>query len=81
MGLPKDCTAGAGITAIDRLRTIGNGWDLNVVKMLLRFSKMVGKSTKAQVAQAQAKKDRGESAQKLSHSDLPASSGRGASYQ
>ena len=33
MGMPEGCTAGPGITAIERLRAIGNAWDLNVTKM------------------------------------------------
>ena len=33
MGMPAGCTAGPNITAKQRLSCIGNGWDLNVVKM------------------------------------------------
>ena len=50
MGLPKDCTAGARISARDRLQAIGNGWDVNVVKMLLRFSKLVSAATREKVS-------------------------------
>ena len=50
MGLPKDCTAGARISAKDRLQAIGNGWDVNVVKMLLRFSKLVSAATRETVS-------------------------------
>jgi hypothetical protein len=31
MGMPRDCTAGNGATAKERLMAVGNGWDLNVV--------------------------------------------------
>ena len=37
LGLITGCTAGAGITAISRLKAIGNGWDINVVSMLLGY--------------------------------------------
>jgi len=35
MGMPKDCTQGDGITAIMRLRCIGNAWDVNVVSLMV----------------------------------------------
>jgi hypothetical protein len=41
MGMPSDCTAGNGVTAMDRLKAIGNGWDLNVTSMLLSHSALV----------------------------------------
>ena len=37
MGLPKGITEGPSITNKQRLRCIGNGWDLNVVKPLLTW--------------------------------------------
>ena len=41
---------GARISAKDRLQAIGNGWDVNVVKMLLRFSKLVSAATRETVS-------------------------------
>ena len=35
MGMPQDCTAGAGIGALLRLRSIGDGWDINVIRMFI----------------------------------------------
>jgi hypothetical protein len=40
MGIEPGRTAGQGVTPRQRLKGIGNGWDLNVVLMLLRFSKL-----------------------------------------
>lgn len=40
MGLPLNCTSGCGVTAKDRLRAIGDGWDLNVTSMLFRFCQL-----------------------------------------
>jgi len=40
MGMPPDCTAGNALSARDRLKCIGNGWDMNVVEMLFRFSRL-----------------------------------------
>jgi hypothetical protein len=40
MGMVPGCTAGRGVTPRQRLHCIGNGWDLNVVTMFLRHSKM-----------------------------------------
>ena len=37
MGLPLNCNSGCGVTAEDRLRAVGDGWDLNVTSMLFRF--------------------------------------------
>ena len=50
MGMSPGCTAGASVTAKQRLRCIGNGWDMRVVTMLLRHSKMTGKATPALTA-------------------------------
>ena len=36
MGMPQDCTAGAGIGALLRLRSIGDGWDINVIRMFIK---------------------------------------------
>ena len=43
MGYPTDLTAGNGVTNRDRLRAIGDSWDLNVTLMLMRFSSLVTK--------------------------------------
>lgn len=40
MGMAAGCTAGSGATAKERLRAIGNAWDMNVVRMLFRFSRL-----------------------------------------
>ena len=37
LGHVKHSTEGCGITALDRLQAIGNGWDINVAVMLLKF--------------------------------------------
>jgi hypothetical protein len=42
LGLFAGCTAGAGITAISRLKAIGNGWDINVVSMLFGYLPLPG---------------------------------------
>jgi hypothetical protein len=39
MGMEAGTTAGAGITPIMRMKCIGGGWDLNIVKMLLKHLK------------------------------------------
>ena len=36
MGLKSGSTAGRGVTNLQRLTCIGNGWDLHVVKMFIR---------------------------------------------
>ena len=41
LGFPKNSTAGRGATAKDRLKAIGNAWDVRVATMLLRFSSVV----------------------------------------
>ena len=41
MGMPANCTESADLTPLDRLRAIGNGWDVNVTTMLLAQSKFV----------------------------------------
>ena len=40
MGLMKNATAGYGLTAKQRLQCIGEGWDLNVVLLFFRHSKL-----------------------------------------
>ena len=40
MGMRANCTDAEGVTIADRLRSIGNGWDINVVSMLLSQSKL-----------------------------------------
>ena len=39
MGMPTGCSAAPGITAKQRLKGIGNGWDINVVTMFLKHIK------------------------------------------
>ena len=39
MGLKSGSTAGQGVTNLQRLTCIGNGWDLHVVKMFIRHLK------------------------------------------
>ena len=36
MGMPTGCTRGKGITNKQRLRCIGNGWDLSVLSLFMR---------------------------------------------
>jgi hypothetical protein len=38
MAMTPGITAGCGVNARDRLRAVGNGWDMNVAVMLFRFS-------------------------------------------
>ena len=40
LGVTPGCTSGAGITAISRLKGIGQGWDINVCSMLLGYLPM-----------------------------------------
>ena len=40
MGMPPGCTAGNGVSAKDRLKCVGNAWDMNVIHMLFRYSKL-----------------------------------------
>ena len=45
-GMPPGTTAGRGVTNKDRLAAIGKGWDMNVITVLLSFSKLCkGNST------------------------------------
>ena len=39
-GIERGRTAGQASTALQRLRGIGNGWDLHILFMLLRYSKL-----------------------------------------
>ena len=38
MGIPPGTTSGTGITALERLTCISNGWDINITKMILRHA-------------------------------------------
>ena len=49
-GILLEIKPGSVIRARDRLQAIGNGWDVNVVKMLLRFSKLVSAATREKVS-------------------------------
>jgi hypothetical protein len=40
LGYPKNATAGQGVTEKDRLTALGDGWDLNTVVAIKRFSKL-----------------------------------------
>ena len=40
MGMPKGCTSGNGITAIMRLRCIGNAWDVKTVSLIVCVYRM-----------------------------------------
>ena len=40
LGVTPGCTSGAGITAIARLKGLGQGWDINVCSMLLGYLPM-----------------------------------------
>ena len=42
LGLFAGCTTGARTTAIPRLKVIGNGWDINVVSILLGYLPLPG---------------------------------------
>ena len=44
MGVPAYVTAGNAVSSIGRLRCIGNGWDLTVVKLFLQNSSLVPSS-------------------------------------
>ena len=37
MGMTTDTTKGAGISNLDRMKSIGGGWDINVTSRLLRY--------------------------------------------
>jgi hypothetical protein len=39
-GLPRNCTAGAGVSDKQRLQCIGEGWDLNVILLFFRHSRL-----------------------------------------
>ena len=49
MGLKSGSTAGRGVTNLQRLTCIGNGWDLHVVKMFIRHLKPKEVMTHAEV--------------------------------
>ena len=40
MGMPLNATKGNGVSARDRLKCVGNSWDLNVAKMFFEHSRM-----------------------------------------
>ena len=42
MGMPEHVTSGNGITALARLRAIGNGWDINTTSKLLAYLPTAG---------------------------------------
>ena len=59
MGMPPGCTAGNGATVDEQLTAIGNGWDMNVVRIIMSRSKLcslgnaqVAESSNAQVAES-----------------------------